>query len=402
MIIINEWVNFIDLPLEVYVGERQANSHIHSLQALRALACIAVMLSHSAFISSSGINFVDGFGKWGVSVFLVLSGFVLMYSYYGKKRIEKASVFDNIKFAWKKIRGIYPLHIITTMAFVVFMFLGDHKTPVLPAVCRIVLNMLLLQEWIPFTERSINGVAWYLCVSAFCYFVFPWILLFYEKRKRRSPIMGIFVLFFLQIVIGFIGGLLPNQSLSDSLFWGSDMTEWLVYKHPISRSLDFLIGCNIGYIYANEKQGIKHSYMCRIMSAVAVCLSIIGIVIYVINTPASVQGKIDSFVHTERWWTYVLLFIPSACLFVYIFAHNEWRLSAMFTNKLTIYLGDISKYLFLIHYVVFYYISAVIIYIFGNGFDHIYGPWLKICFGIIISIVLSHIWNRLTLVTDKF
>lgn len=53
---------------------------IQSLQGLRAVAFIFILISHC------GINF-GGFGEWGVSVFFILSGFLMSYNYVGKIKI---------------------------------------------------------------------------------------------------------------------------------------------------------------------------------------------------------------------------------------------------------------------------------------------------------------------------
>lgn len=51
---------------------------IDSIQSLRAIAFLAVFMSHSRLF---GLGFL---GAWGVSIFFVLSGFLMVYSYYPK------------------------------------------------------------------------------------------------------------------------------------------------------------------------------------------------------------------------------------------------------------------------------------------------------------------------------
>lgn len=92
---------------------------IYSIQALRGMAFGGVFASHS------GIKCFGGAGAWGVSVFLVLSGFIMTYSYYGSGRVELVSFRNNILFARDKIKRLYLLHFLSTFAMAVFMIVGD-------------------------------------------------------------------------------------------------------------------------------------------------------------------------------------------------------------------------------------------------------------------------------------
>mgnify|MGYP001064821916 CR=1 FL=1 len=154
---------------------------IDSLQALRAWAFMGVFLTHT------DIMFLK-LGAWGVSVFFILSGFLMTYNYYGKKRIESVSFTKNISFAWNKMKHLYPLHIVTMLAMSIFMFIGEGTIPISQVSVRIFLNLLLLQSWTPI-QCDINGVSWYLCVTMFLYFLFPYILRGMERKysvKKRN------------------------------------------------------------------------------------------------------------------------------------------------------------------------------------------------------------------------
>ena len=142
---------------------------LNQIQALKGIAFLGVFLSHTGFTCFWSI------GHWGVSVFLVLSGFMMTYSYYHKNRITNISLKDNILFAWKKIRNLYLLHIITMLTMLVFAFIGI-KSDIRILIPKILLNILLLQEWFPLENASINGVSWYLSTAVFTYFLFPIIL----------------------------------------------------------------------------------------------------------------------------------------------------------------------------------------------------------------------------------
>lgn len=66
---------------------------IDGLQGLRAVAFIAIFISHTSVGNYSKL------GAWGVSIFLVLSGFVMVYSYWNKREMISLMPKDVIGFA---------------------------------------------------------------------------------------------------------------------------------------------------------------------------------------------------------------------------------------------------------------------------------------------------------------
>ena len=131
-------------------------TRIKSLEALRALAFMGVMLCHTEIFGLGPL------GHWGVSVFFVLSGFVSVISQCQKEPL-KTSPKEVIKYATGKIKKLYLLYVLTTLALAIFSFIGDKTEPIGKVLARLLANLLLIQEWLPFQERSITGSAWFLC-----------------------------------------------------------------------------------------------------------------------------------------------------------------------------------------------------------------------------------------------
>lgn len=98
------------------------SKRIDTLQVVRGLAFVGVFLVHVGYKCLSRM----GLGRFGVSLFFVLSGFTMVYSYYGKNRITSVSLKDNLRFAAGKIRSLYPLHALMTLAMSIFLLTGDH------------------------------------------------------------------------------------------------------------------------------------------------------------------------------------------------------------------------------------------------------------------------------------
>ena len=66
-----------------------------SIQGLRAIAFIAIFISHVGF------NNLGVLGAWGVSVFFVMSGFLMMNNYIKKNKNPEF----GFKFAWSKTKN---------------------------------------------------------------------------------------------------------------------------------------------------------------------------------------------------------------------------------------------------------------------------------------------------------
>lgn len=84
------------------------NKNINTIQAIRAIAALMIMIFHSDRIFSSFnwdsyINYVN-FGKYGVDIFFILSGFIITFIY--KNNLE--NLWD---FGFKRIIRIYPVYL---------------------------------------------------------------------------------------------------------------------------------------------------------------------------------------------------------------------------------------------------------------------------------------------------
>lgn len=309
-------------------------SRIESIQVIRAIAFILVFLSHVELIST---------GPIGVSLFLVLSGFCMTYSYLGteQRRIQDPSVRNCLRFAWGKVKKLYPLHVITLLlvALVIFGGLLLHKgseAEIAEQGGYFVANALLLQSWIPWQHGyfSFNAVSWYLSTSAFSYFIFPWVFraIWSKDRKRIARLAGTTIA--LMILVAFILEIGKN-----TWEWQNAIIKWIVYICPVYRAGDFIIGLVAGYIFLTNRQtrgggGIQHS----ISEILVVILMIAQVIIY------------NSNVSQATNWTLTLFWLPTSVLCIYLFAVNKGIVSRTLSKgKTLVWIGNISGETFLIH-----------------------------------------------------
>ena len=357
---------------------------INQIQALRGIAFLGVFLSHT------GLKWFGAAGHWGVSVFLVLSGFLMFVSYSGNSRIERISIRDNIAFSWRKIQRLYPLHICTMVAMMLFAFIGGAQTPWKLLILKVGINVAMLQEWLPIKNVSINGVSWYLAAAALCYFIFPFVLNFISKIRNRATVTYMIVgIYFAQIISSYLLSFLPNVN-GGNIFL-SNMSEWAIYFFPPMRVLDFLIGCCAGCLYINRDQSRQLQKKIELFVVAEIVLANFFCVMYETHI-TNVMGEANG---SYLWWTYSIPFTLSSAVLIYLLMNKQSTLGNVITNRITVLLGDISGVAFLIHYVVFQYIKSFLCTFNSRDFYSHYGGWIKLTIGFVITIVVTFMWIKM-------
>jgi peptidoglycan/LPS O-acetylase OafA/YrhL len=305
-----------------------------SLQALRAVACLTVFLNHC---------YIGNIVEWGVSVFFVMSGFLLTAGQLDKGMATPSlASLECLRFAWGKIKKLYPLYIITLLPILALDIYNavsgasDFGT----IIKELVLSALLIQSWFPAHSMAFNGVAWYLSTAFFLYFCFPCIMSCVSKYHGKKPAyIAIALLLIGEAALSCLAQVLPRivPFLFSSVADG-DFATWFTYIFPVFRLIDFSLGCNLGYIFVNRNKEEKKSVITAIDISTAVFF-VISVATYRLTD--KLPGS-DAYKHT-------LIFSPFAMLCVYCFALGKGILPKLLTGKITVRFGDISSSFYLIH-----------------------------------------------------
>lgn len=324
----------------------------------------------------------------GVSIFFVLSGCLLYYR--NEKQELPCSLKANMLFAWKKMKKLYPLHI-TTMCVTVIMYLiiwyhnGFTMKDVAYMLVAVGLNITLLQSWVPYSPMnvSLNGVAWFLSSAMFLYFMFPYIRR-WMKKKTNGQLLIRYLAFLLGEMIGCI-------FMTYILGMNSPVYKWLTYCFPVFRLSDFFAGCCLGkcWVEAEEKEKMSFSKasVCEILALIATT----GVHLW------SAQMYPDLLSQAANNGT--TLFQPLAVMWVWLFIHKRGILTKILTNRFTVFLGNISAYAFLIHFVVVQYFTTIKGLL---GMKLTYGENLFfIVVQFILTILMTVICRNFKIVIDK-
>ena len=353
---------------------------IASIQALRAYAFLGIFLQHIEIFS---------LGEWGVSIFLNLSGFIMFYAY--RNRDIECGIENNILFSIRKIKKLYLLHIITMLlALIIEMYM--HYEYIIPYNIvdiyeRVVLNIFLIQSWMPVISIcfSLNGVAWYLSICLFLYFMFPYLIKKVKKYNSIfSSVIKIVFVILLQTVVAFI---LYRLNATE------EVTKWVVYIQPIYRLGDFYIGIVCGYIFFKIKNTSGYSdtplfiFFITVLEVITLALNII--VQYIHDKSIGILGTM--------YFKFTLLYTPLSIFIVFLFALNKGIISKLLSNKLMIYIGEISGFGFLIHMIITRYYTEF----FYKKHSILSYNWLRCAICLLLTILISHMLNNLSIKNNK-
>lgn len=165
---------------------------IQSFDGLRTIAFAMVFLSHlSARLLP--LNYF-GIGANGVSIFIILSGFLTAYKHYNKK--NQNIIKEGMRIYSIKLKKFYPIHMITFLFALVLQLYWLVKWPskagIMLAVLYAIPNVLLIQSFFPVGDIyfSYNSVAWYLSDCLFFYLLSPLLLKLAARQKDKCKITG--------------------------------------------------------------------------------------------------------------------------------------------------------------------------------------------------------------------
>ena len=322
--------------------------NLPALQGLRALAFFGIFTEHTGLFQG---------GAWGVSIFFILSGFLMLYNYYD--RPMESGLKKHLQFTWQKVGRLYLLHIITLIATIPFFIWtwGSLLTPLF--FKTVTLNILLLHSWSAnaSTYFSFNAVSWYLSTCVLLYFCFPFIRkLILRYTKSYHGLLCIAITFIVQLTLAYLTNITQVP-----LSYSDNFNKWFTYVCPLFRLGDFFIGCNLGYLFI-QRDNCSSKVSVTIKELFILCLTVLSLYIY--NSQISLGAW--------EWSRYTLLYLPSSILLVYAVAENQGYFSKILCNKFFVHIGNISAYTFLIHPVIIRYVNRLSIII--RGYEP--SPWL--------------------------
>jgi peptidoglycan/LPS O-acetylase OafA/YrhL len=232
----------------------RASRPIRALTSIRFLAAFWVVFHHfGAPLVPKGWAHLETLrmrGGAGVSLFFVLSGFILAYNYAGSRTVSLRG-FLSARFA-----RIYPVYLVSMLfAFPMFLHISvaerGPSAGTLHSTGQLALCLGLLQSWFPMKALLLNPPGWSLSAEWFFYSVFPfWMNSVRARAFLGSAVFAVPVLWAASLLL-----MLPlpwiDARIEDccSTTLPVRLRGFLSDFYPLIRLPEFLVGCSFGILH---------------------------------------------------------------------------------------------------------------------------------------------------------
>src|SRR5215469_4485022 len=259
-------------------------AQLPALTGLRFIAALCVVVSHSFTAMTTVGNplwftYFAALSAFGMTLFFVLSGFVIHYNY--SEQIREHRWRGTINFFVARFSRLYPLYIVS-MVLVLYqhaIFLnaweGDAASGrVLKFALPFYLSMT--QTWIyavngdfslvyQFPSLRLMQISWSLSTEWFFYIIYPVVCIFLGRLRGTRSILASLTIAAgtLRIMAAAFGGIDAIDRFGGNQFGPvatlahgaqDSFFRWLVYFSPYARVPEFLLGCVVAAFYRALQQ----------------------------------------------------------------------------------------------------------------------------------------------------
>jgi peptidoglycan/LPS O-acetylase OafA/YrhL len=343
---------------------RRDTGEILPLTGLRFVAALYVFAFHihirwpMAENGSYVANFLNE-GAVGMSLFFMLSGYILAYTYAEKN--TSALMFYRNRFA-----RIYPIYAVAALLTLPWLFQNPFSNTfsvvVLQAGVLVTADALMIQAWFPQLWAFWNNAAsWSLSTEMFFYALFPlllpaaallnkaWLILVMAAVYVLSELPGLTYLVFQ-----------PRPTYGLQIF----------YAMPIFRLPEFAMGMLV--YFASRR--VRDSGLIRIAAPMALLM----LVAYL----GTVGSEIPIFV-PNNW-----IVVPAVALLIAYLATCDSALARLLSTRPFVWSGKISYCFYSFQFFVIFSVLTVPMYFPNTGF-------IVFCFTFVILILISAIGYHL-------
>lgn len=319
------------------ISGNSGSKKTQSLQALRGLAFAGIFLGHFYYFGWTPVS---------VSVFFMLSGFLLTLK--GEDGSGHQGFKENINSAWNRIRKLYPLHLVLMVICIPLTIYRAGYFDPMDILIKVVCNVFLIQSLVPNADiaASLNGVSWYLSTILILYIIFPYLYRAFKKIRSNAVYACLLVLWVvLQTAVLFVT---YRYCRIDS------MIVYLTHCCPLYRVFDLLSGMMLGFMV---KQNGRESEGHFKLNAGTIIKSILEITVIAVVGWLVFLWQNDN---TNIFLSHAPVIPVISTALVWLFYRKAGFLTGLLTNKVTVFVGNLSGYAFLIHFPIVVYINTFI------------------------------------------
>lgn len=341
---------------------KDSSAHIISIQGLRGLAVATVVLYHAGLLFNGGFI--------GVDIFFVISGYVIGASLLRELRLS--GTISWLNFYLRRAKRLVPALVTTLVGTILLYLLIDGVRGANSLSRSLISGVFFVSNFYFFFERGYVALdtnplrnLWSLSVEEQFYLALP-ILFIFAGIRRSGQQLFVRLLFWVLITltISFLGNVIlvhySNQFGIPSFL----LPERFAFFSPFTRAWEFLLGLLIALNQDAKfiKVRLKH-------------LSAPSLIILIFSAL-----WLDSWQPFPGWFS-----VPPAIATAILIVNAECQITVtrLLSNRILVFLGDISYGLYLIHWP----LIVILRERFGDK------PWISIAI-IFLSVVLSVLMLR--------
>lgn len=376
--------NSIDLQSRATAEQKEGNSSLlktgkaatpilSGADGIRALACLAVVLHHaSQKLLTQGLpapaKEMQSFlllGNSGVSVFFVLSGFLLACPFW--KQYLNGGEFPSIgqyslRRAARIMPGYYTSFLVCTLVIILFQIPSEYFWTRLATGLTFTAGF----HYITFFPNEINGPFWSISFEVFCYFLMPlfMFLMFRLINKKRSFLKAFVFWIGVAAVIALINKLIHIYLKPDDFQKGwqfgmiGGAKYWMPNYNPVGFFGHFTVGIMASAVTARLSTGSERMREFRKAGGFD-CLSAFGFIGSIVLL-WSVRHAPDFALSFQSQPYYFPLYTLLIGTILATAPHSNWA-GKLLDNPFFKYTAKISFGLYIWHYLVMYVTEKVII-----------------------------------------
>ena len=313
-----------------------AREKLAALTGLRFIAAALIVVHHSRALRIPVPPYAL---DHGVSLFFVLSGFILAYAY---PRLDDRASFRT--FLILRVARIWPAHAFTLVLAALFAattMAAPFDSP------RFFANLGMLHAWIPSSPWyfSFNAPSWSISTEFFFYLAFPLLIWHWHQTWWWKWLAS----------AGLLGGLvlLGNEaSLSGYSTADAITIHGLLFVSPLARLFEFVTGMAA---YSCWEWLRSRTVALGMLAASIVELAVVAITGYFIMDVPTLRLAVQYHaggIAGQEWLAHSGSVVVFPFLIV-VLALGLGAISRLLSTRLAVFLGEISYSIYLTHVLVF-------------------------------------------------
>jgi peptidoglycan/LPS O-acetylase OafA/YrhL len=315
------------------------SERLDALTGLRFFAAFAIVLHHLPGTFGITHDTLHGYSlAQGVTVFFVLSGFVMRYAYPSIQSKREA-----LSFLANRIARVWPAHVV--MLACALLIIGTFSPGTFAA------NLFLLQAWIPRSDYffSYNAVSWSISTELSFYLAFPILILGFARNWPVKLVASVLVVILMvklcnDFAVPQYDGLSANVVL-----------QGFIMTNPLARMFEFVLGMTVAELWLRWRHYLPTSKMIWSSLEAIIGLMLLFNVSYIFPTLWSILPHSDAM----TVWVGMSLSpaLPTALL-VIVLAEGKGLLASFFGTRALRFLGDVSFSIYMTHQLILYHFQV--------------------------------------------